>query len=168
MLRCPPGSTRLTIVPVAGPGTTRRAGVTPSAASSATRAVPAASSPTHPAKVTGVPSRARWTATFAPAPPPRLRIDAGRSEPGAGSPASATTTSVATSPTTTTGRISLVVIAVRRWSPREARGQRDRDLPGQLGVAQHQADVDRQRRAGAGPVQVVEDERGQRLAPDPG
>src|SRR5687768_15338794 len=159
MLRCPPGSTRLTIVPVAVPGTMRTAGVTPSAASSETRAVPAASSPTHPAKVTGVPSRARWTATFAPAPPPRLRIDAGRSEPGAGSPVSATTTSVATSPTTTTGRIA---------GSGGACGQRRGDPARQLGVAHHQADVDRQGRAGTGPVQVVEDERGQRLAPDPG
>src|SRR4051812_12114961 len=159
MLRCPSGSTRLITVPVGDPGTTRTAGRTPAAVSSATSTAPAASSPTHPARTTGTPSCARWTATLAPAPPPRLRIDAGRSDPGAGTPSSTATTSVATSPTTTTGRTTGSAFAGR---------ERGGDPAGELGVAQHQTDVDRQGRALAGPVQVVEHERRGRLAAPPG
>src|SRR4051794_38375354 len=159
MLRCPSGSTRLITVPVGDPGTTRPPGRTPAAASSATSTAPAASSPTHPARTTGTPSCVRWTATLAPAPPPRLRIDAGRSDPGAGSPHRTATTSVATSPTTTTGRTTRSAFAGR---------ERGGDPAGELGVAQHQADVDRERGALAGPVQVVEHEGGDRLAAHPG
>src|SRR4051812_41172016 len=156
MLRWPSGSTRLTTVPVAAPGTTRRARSTPAACNSAIRPVPAASSPTQPASRTGVPSCARWTATFAPAPPPRVRIEAGRSEPGAGSPASTTTTSVATSPTTTTG-----------FTGRSAGERREGggDPAGQLCVAQHQPDVDGEGGPLAGAVQVVQDERRDGLPP---
>ena len=51
-----------------------------------------------------------------------LRIDVGRSDPGAGSPSSSTTTSVARSPTTTTsGTVSGGVRPARRRSGRRAR-----------------------------------------------
>src|SRR3954465_14571512 len=100
MLRWPSGSTSLLPVPVGDPGTPRTAGRTPAAVSSATSAAPAASSPTHPARTTGTPSCARWTATLAPAPPPRLRIDAGRPDPGAGAPPSPATPPVAPPPPT--------------------------------------------------------------------
>src|SRR3954449_10738178 len=159
MLRWPSGSTRLTTVPVAAPGTTRRARSTPAACNSAIRPVPAASSPTQPASRTGVPSCARWTATFAPAPPPRVRIEAGRSEPGAGSPASTTTTSVATSPTTTTAATS---------GSAGQRRKRGGDPAGQLRIAQHEPDVDREGGPVAGAVQVVQDERRDRLSAHPG
>src|SRR3954447_10181818 len=151
MLRSPPGSTRLMIVPVDAPGTVRTASVTPPSVSSRRSASPGRSSPTQPASRTGVPSAARCAATFAPAPPPRVTIDAGRSESGAGAPASSATTSVQRSPTTTTRG------ALTGASAGE-RGQLGRDLPGQLGVAQHQPHVDLQARPGAGLVQVPEDE----------
>ena len=145
------GSTRLTIVPVAAPGTVRSAEPTPAAVSSATRpgaggVVADAAGQQHrhaePGQVHGdVRARPRrrgcgWT----PAGP----------SPGAGSPERTATTSVATSPTTTTGA---------RRGRRRHRRQRRGDPAGQLGVAQHQPHVDRQGRAVAGPVQVVEHER---------
>src|SRR3954453_18520539 len=157
MLRSPPGSTRLMIVPVGTPGRVRTARVTPAPARSRHRACPASSSPTQPASTAGTPSCARCTATFAPAPPPRVVIAAVRSEPGAGLPLSRATTSVQTPPTPTTGAVGTA------GSAGECR-ELGRDLPGELGVAQHQPHVDLQAGPGAGLVQVPEDERGDVLA----
>ena len=86
----------------ATPGTVRSAGRTPAPSARRPAPLPAGSSPTRrparPACPAAPGARPRWRA----APPPRVLIAAGRSEPGAGSPARTATTSVTTSPTTTT------------------------------------------------------------------